>query len=61
MTALWVIIGCLFMAAIGMRFVYRFLGLTKVEATITYSLILFLIFINTAPVREFIARIFNGQ
>lgn len=58
MTTLWIIIGCLFITAIGMRFVYTFLGLTKVEASITYMLILFLILVNTAPIRELISRIF---
>ncbi len=58
MTTLWIIIGCLFMTAIGIRFVYRFLGLSKTEATIIYVLILFLILINSAPIREFVARVF---
>ena len=58
MVALWVIIGCLFMTGIGIRFTYRVLGLTPAEATAVFVLIVMLIGINSAPARQAIAQLF---
>jgi len=52
MLMLWIIIGCLFMTGIGIRFTYRVLGLTPAEATAMFVLIVALVGINTAPARE---------
>ncbi|MDT8272929.1 MAG: hypothetical protein RRA35_07025 [Desulfomonilia bacterium] len=52
MLTLWIIIGCLFMTGIGIRFTYRVLGLTPAEATAMFVLIVALVGINTAPARE---------
>ena len=57
MTTLWIVIGCLFMTGIGIRFTYRALGLTKVEATAVFVLIVLLVGINTAPAREALMRL----
>lgn len=58
MLALWIIIGCLFLTGIGIRFTYRVLGLTPVEATAVYALIIMLVGVNSAPVRQLIAALF---
>ncbi len=58
MLAFWIILGCLFLTAIGIRFVYRVLGLTPAEATAVYVLIVMLVGINSAPAREIIAQLF---
>ena len=57
MTTLWIIIGCLFMTGIGIRFTYRILGLTKTEAVAVFVLIVLLVGINTAPAREALMRL----
>ncbi len=58
MLAFWIIIGCLFLTAIGLRFVYRVLGLTPAEALSVYMLIVMLVGVNSAPVRQLIAQLF---
>jgi hypothetical protein len=58
MLTLWIIIGCLFVTGIGVRFTYKVLGLTPVEATAVYVLIVMLVGVNTAPVRQLIAALF---
>ncbi len=58
MTALWIVIGCLFMTGIGVRFTYRVLGLTPAEATAMFVLITLLVGINSAPARQMIAQLF---
>lgn len=58
MLALWVVIGCLFMTAIGIRFTYRVLGLTPAEATAVFVLIVMLVGVNSGPARQFIAQLF---
>ena len=57
MLALWIVIGCLFMTGIGIRFTYRVLGLTKVEAAAVFVLIVLLVGVNTAPAREALMRL----
>jgi hypothetical protein len=57
MMTLWIVIGCLFMTGIGIRFTYRVLGLTKVEATAVFVLIVLLVGVNTAPAREALMRL----
>lgn len=52
MMTLWIVIGCLFMTGIGIRFTYRVLGLTKVEAAAIFVLVVLLVGVNTAPARE---------
>lgn len=58
MITFWIILGCLFMTGIGIRFTYRVLGLTPAEATAVFVLIVALVGINTGPARELIMRLF---
>jgi len=58
MTALWIVIGCLFVTGIGVRFTYKVMGLKPAEAAAVFALITMLVSVNTAPVREFIALLF---
>lgn len=58
MVALWIVIGCLFMTGIGIRFMYRVLGLTPVEATAVFVLIVMLVGINSGPARQLISQLF---
>jgi hypothetical protein len=58
MLMLWIIIGCLFLTGIGIRFMYRVLGLTPVEATAVYVLIVLLVGVNSGPARQLIAQVF---
>jgi hypothetical protein len=58
MVTLWIVIGCLFVTGIGVRFTYKVLGLKPAEAAAVYALIVMLIAVNTAPVREMIALLF---
>lgn len=58
MIALWIVIGCLFLTGIGIRFMYRVLGLTPVEATAVFVLIVTLVGVNTGPARQLIAHLF---
>jgi hypothetical protein len=52
------VIGCLFVTGIGVRFTYRVLGLKPAEAAAVYSLIVMLVAVNTAPARQLIALLF---
>jgi hypothetical protein len=56
MIALWIVIGCLFLTGIGIRFMYRVLGLTPAEATAVFALIVMLVGINSGPARQIIAQ-----
>jgi hypothetical protein len=58
MLILWIVIGCLFLTGIGIRFTYKVLGLTPVEAAAVYILIVMLVGVNTAPARQLIAALF---
>lgn len=58
MVTLWIVIGCLFLTGIGIRFMYRVLGLTPVEATAVFVLIVALVGINSGPARQIIAQLF---
>ncbi len=58
MMALWIVIGCLFLTGIGIRFIYKVMGLTALEASAVFVLISLLVAVNTAPARELIARLF---
>jgi hypothetical protein len=58
MLALWVIIGCLFMTGIGIRFTYKVLGLTPAEATAVFVLIVMLIGVNSGPARQIVSGLF---
>ena len=58
MITLWIVIGCMFMTGIGIRFTYRVLGLTPVEATAVFVLIVALVGVNSGPVRQIIAQLF---
>ena len=58
MLSLWIIIGCLFLTGIGIRFMYRILGLSPAEATAVFVLIVMLIGINSGPARQMIAQLF---
>jgi len=57
MITLWIVIGCMFMTGIGIRFTYRVLGLTPVEATAVFVLIVALVGVNSGPVRQIIAQL----
>ena len=58
MITLWIVIGCLFLTGIGIRFTYKVLGLTPVEAAALFVVVVTLVGINTAPARELIMRLF---
>ncbi len=58
MLTLWIVIGCLFMTGIGVRFTYKVLGLTPAEATAIFVLMVVLVGINTAPARQFLMTLF---
>jgi hypothetical protein len=58
MLTLWMVIGCLFVTGIGVRFTYRVLGLKPAEAAAVYALIVMLVAVNTAPARQVIALLF---
>jgi hypothetical protein len=58
MLILWIVIGCLFLTGIGVRFTYKVLGLTPVEAAAIYILIVLLVGVNTAPARQLISALF---
>lgn len=58
MLILWIVIGCLFLTGIGIRFTYKVLGLTPVEAAAVYILIVMLVGVNTAPARQLISALF---
>lgn len=58
MLTLWIVIGCLFMTGIGIRFTYKVLGLTPAEATAVFVLMVVLVGINTAPARQFLMSLF---
>lgn len=58
MLTVWIVIGCLFMTGIGLRFTYKVLGLTPAEATAVFVLMVFLVGVNTAPARELLMQLF---
>jgi len=58
MMTLWIVIGALFMTGIGIRFTYRVLGLTPVEASAVFVLVVALVTINTGPAREILMNLF---
>lgn len=58
MLMLWIVIGTLFLTGIGIRFIYRVLGLTQVEAATVYALLILLVSVNSAPARQMIAQLF---
>ena len=58
MVTLWIVIGCLFLTGIGIRFLYRVLGLSPAEATAVFMLIVLLVGINTGASRLMIAQLF---
>jgi hypothetical protein len=58
MLILWIVIGCMFLTGIGVRFTYRVLGLTPAEAVAIYVLIVMLVGVNTAPARQLISALF---
>ena len=58
MMTLWIVIGALFMTGIGIRFTYKVLGLTPVEASAVFVLVVALVTINTGPAREILMNLF---
>jgi hypothetical protein len=58
MLMLWIVIGCMFLTGIGVRFTYRVLGLKPAEAVAIYVLIVMLVGVNTAPARQLISALF---
>lgn len=49
MLTLWIVIGALFMTGIGIRFTYKVMGLTRVEAAAVFVLVTALVAVNTGP------------
>jgi hypothetical protein len=58
MMTLWLVIGALFMTGIGIRFTYKVMGLTRVEAAAVFVLVVTLVTVNTAPAREALMNLF---
>jgi hypothetical protein len=58
MLTLWIILGCMFLVGIGIRFTYRVLGLTPSEATAVFLLVVAFVGINTAPAKTFLMTLF---
>jgi hypothetical protein len=58
MMTLWLVIGALFMTGTGIRFTYKVLGLTPVEASAVFVLVVTLVTINTGPAREILMSLF---
>ncbi len=58
MMTLWIVIGALFMTGIGIRFTYKVMGITRVEAVAVFMLIVALVGINTGPARQLIMSLF---
>jgi hypothetical protein len=58
MMTLWIVLGALFMTGIGIRFTYKVLGLTPVEATAIFVLVVTLVGINTGPARQLLMNLF---
>jgi hypothetical protein len=58
MMTLWLVIGALFMTGTGIRFTYKVLGLTPVEASAVFVLVVTLVTINTGPAREILMNLF---
>ena len=58
MLTLWIVIGALFMTGIGIRFTYKVMGLTRVEAAAMFVLVVVLVAVNTGPARELIMNLF---
>jgi hypothetical protein len=58
MITLWIVIGCMFMTGIGIRFTYKVLGLTPVEAAAVFVLVVALVGLNTAPAKIFLMSLF---
>ncbi len=58
MLTFWIVLGCMFVTGIGIRFVYRVIGLTPVEAMAVYALVVAFVGINTAPAKQLIMTLF---
>jgi hypothetical protein len=58
MVTLWIVIGALFMTGTGIRFTYKVLGLTPVEATAVFILVVTLVGVNTGPARQLLMNLF---
>ena len=58
MLTLWIVIGCLFMTGIGIRFTYRVLTLTPAEAVAEFILVCMFVGVNTARAKELLMTLF---
>jgi hypothetical protein len=58
MLTLWIVLGCMFLTGLGIRFTYKVLGLTRVEATAVFFLVVAFVGINTAPAKTFLMTLF---
>jgi hypothetical protein len=58
MLTLWIVMGCMFMTGIGIRFTYKVLGLTPAEAVAVFVLVVTLVGVNTAPAKVFLMSLF---
>lgn len=58
MESLWIVIGCLFIIGIGIRFLNKFIDLKISENITIFVMIILLIGINSSPIRIFISKLF---
>ena len=57
MITLWIVLGNIFFTGLGIRFVYKAIGLTKAEAVIIYLLIIGIVALNSAPTLMFLSML----
>jgi hypothetical protein len=48
----------MFLTGLGIRFTYKVIGLTKVEAVAVFLLVVAFVGINTAPAKQFLMTMF---
>jgi hypothetical protein len=58
MLTLWIVLGCLFLTGIGIRFTYKVLNLTPAEAVAIFIFVCLFVGVNTAPAKELLMTMF---
>lgn len=58
MITLWIVLGCMFLTGIGIRFTYKVLNLTPAEAVAVFILVCMFVGVNTAPAKELLMTLF---
>ncbi len=58
MITLWIVIGCMFLTGLGIRFTYKVIGITPAEAVAVFLLVVAFVGINTAPAKQFLMTLF---